>query len=316
MKKHLILLSGLVASSIVLTSFSRPAKDDVGQKYIDAGVNLVDVGEYRLAIKVLRDCDRPFADALRMEAYNGLDRPRKAIRYGVDYLDALGQQEVNDSTITVNSYVTVDVADILDKDWKYAAGQIRKRLAGQEYNTQLQMMLGSLYQINGHYKDAIEHYDKTIEYCESIGLGVFGTDWLYLWKSTCYYGLEDYDNAIKTISQAVDATFGKDYSHLCQRGFYYMQAGKYDEAMADYAKATGINPDNALAYFGKCAILYKQGKSDEAKTEYCKGIKIDPAMESLEYNEVLQEIVTGFSKLYKTDFSKSCHSVYLMRNRV
>ena len=296
MKKYLILLSGLVASSIVFTSFNRPAKDDVEQKYIDAGENLVDVGEYRLALKVLKDCDSPFADAMRMEAYNGLDRTRKAIRYGVEYLDALGQKEVNDSTITVNSYITVDVADILDKDWKYAAGQIQKRLAGQEYNTQLQMMLGSLYQINGHYKEAIKQYDKTIEYCESIGLGVFGTDWLYLWKSTCYYGLEDYDNAIKTISQAVDATFGKDYSHLCQRGFYYMQAGKYDEAMADYAKATEINPDNTLAYFGKCAILYKQGKSDEAKTEYSKGIKIDPAMESLEYNEVLQEIVTEFSK--------------------
>lgn len=295
MKKYLILLSGLVASSIVLTSFSRPAKDDE-QKYMDAGVNLVDAGEYRLAIKVLRDFDRPFADALRMEAYNGLDRPRKAIRYGVDYLDALGRQEVNDSTITINSYITVDVADILDKDWKYAAGQIQKRLAGQEYNTQLLMMLGSLYQINGHYKEAIAQYDKMIEYCESIGLGVFSTDWLYLWKSTCYYGLEDYHNAIKTISQAVDATSGKDYSHLCQRGFYYMQAGKYDEAMADYAKATEINSDNTLAYFGKCAILYRQGKSDEAKTEYCKGIKIDPVMESLEYNEVLQEIVTEFSK--------------------
>ena len=66
MKKYLIFLSGLVASSIVLTSFSRPAKDDE-QKYMDAGVNLVDAGEYRLAIKVLRDFDRPFADALRME---------------------------------------------------------------------------------------------------------------------------------------------------------------------------------------------------------------------------------------------------------
>lgn len=296
MKKSLLLLSGLVASSIVLTSFNRPAKDDVGQKYMDAAVNLVDVGEYKLALKVLKDCDRPFADALRMEAYDRLDRTRKAIRYGVEYMDALGQQDVRDSTIFVNSYVTVDVADILDNDWKYAVSQIQKRLAGQEYNTQLQMMLGSLYQINGQYKKAIEQYDKTIEYCERIGLGVFGTDWLYLWKSTCYYGLDDYDNAIKTISQTVDATSGKDYSHLCQRGFYYMQAGKYDEAMADYAKATEINPDNALAYFGKCAVLFKQGKLNEAKAEYGRGIKIDPEMESLEYNEVLQEIVTGFSK--------------------
>ena len=295
MKKYLILLFGLIGSTIVLVSFSQPAKDD-NERSIKAGVNLVDAGKYRLAIQALKDCDEPFADALRMEAYDGLNRKKKAIRYGVEYLDALGRQDANDSTISVNSYVTVDVADILDKNWKYAVRQIQKRLTGQEYNTQLQMMLGTLYQINGYYNDAIEQYDKTIEYCKSIGLGVFGTDWMYLWKSTCYYGLEDYDNAIETISQAIDATFGKDYSLLCQRGFYYMQAGKYDEARSDYLKATEVNPDNALAYFGKCAVFYKQGKQEEAKEEYDRGIKIDPALECLEYNEVLHEIMTKISK--------------------
>lgn len=295
MKKYLILLSGLVGSTIVLASFSQPAKDD-NEQLIEAGVNLVDTEKYRLAIQALKDCDEPFADALRMEAYNGLNRRKNAIRYGVEYLDALGRQNVNDSTISANSYVTVDVADILDKNWKYAVRQIQKRLTGQEYNTQLQMMLGTLYQINGYYNEAIEQYDKTIEYCKSLGLGVFGTDWLYLWKSTCYYGLSDYDDAIETISQAIEATFGKDSYLLCQRGFYYMQAGKYDEAMSDYSKATEVNPDNALANFGKCAVFYKQGKQEEAKEEYCKGIKIDSAMDCLEYDEELQDIVTRFSR--------------------
>ena len=123
MKKYLILLSGLVGSTIVLASFSLPAKDD-NKQLIEAGVNLVDAGKYRFAIQALKDCDEPFADALRMEAYNGLNRKMKAIRYGVEYLDALGRQNVNDSTISVNSYVTVDVADILDKNWKYAVRQI------------------------------------------------------------------------------------------------------------------------------------------------------------------------------------------------
>ena len=117
MKKYLILLFGLIGSTIVLVSFSQPAKDD-NERSIKAGVNLVDAGKYRLAIQALKDCDEPFADALRMEAYNGLNRKKKAIRYGMEYLDALGRQNVNDSTISVNSYVTVDVADILDKNWK------------------------------------------------------------------------------------------------------------------------------------------------------------------------------------------------------
>lgn len=179
---------------------------------VKAGVNLVDAGEYRLALQALMDSNALFADALRMEAYDGLNKTKRAVRYGVEYLDALGRGNINDITISVSSYVTTDVADILDKNWKYAVRQIHKRLTGQEYNTQLQMMLGILYERNGHYEEAIELYDMTIRYCTRIGLKA---DWLYCWKSDCHYGLQDYENAIRTMSQAVDATFGKDYSHLC-----------------------------------------------------------------------------------------------------
>ena len=293
MKKYLIFLSCLVAGTIVFEAFGRPAEDD-DERLVKAGVNLVDAGEYRLALQALKDCNALFADALRMEAYDGLNMTKRAVRYGVEYLDALGRGNINDTTISVNSYVTTDVADILDKDWEYAASQILKRLDAQEYNPQLQMMLGILYERNGHYEEAIEQYDRTMRYCMRIGLRA---DWLYCWKSDCHYGLQDYENAIRAMSQAVDATFGKNYSHLCQRGFYYMQAGKYNEAMADYSKATEVNPDNALAYFGRCAVFYKQGKQAEAKDGYSRGIKIDPAMDCLEYDEELRDMVTEFSEV-------------------
>ena len=295
MKKYLTLLSVLAISTVVLVSFSQPAKDD-NEQLIEAGGNLVDTGKYRLAVKTLKDCDVLFADALRMEAYDGLNKTRKAVLYGVEYLDELGQQNIKDSTVSLSSYVSTEVHDVLNRNWKYAAIQIRKRLAGRGYNTQLQMMLGSLYQANGHYSEAIEQYDKVIEYCKGIGLKDFGTDWLCVWKSDCYYGLEDYDNAVKTISQAIEANHDRDYYQLCRRGFYYMQQGKLNEAREDYSKASEVNPDNAEAYFGQCAVLYRQGKQDEAKAEYDKGIKIDPAMECLEHNGELQDIVTDFSK--------------------
>ena len=167
---------------------------------------------------------------------------------------------------------------------------------GQECNTQLQMMQGRLYQTNGLYNEAIEQYDKVMDYCRGIGLRDFGTDWLCTWKSDCYYVLEDYDNAVKTISQAIEANNSRDYHQLCRRGFYYMQQGKFNEAMEDYSKAAKANPNNAEAYFGRCAVLYRQGKLEEAREEYGKGIKIDPAMECLEPNVELQEIVIKFTK--------------------
>ena len=295
MRKTQTLLSALIICMTVCSSFTTPQKND-DESPVNTATSLIDAGEYRLALRTLKDCDALFADALRMEAYNGLNRTRKAIRYGVEYLDELGRQHIKDSTVSLSSYVTTEVQAVLSRDWKYASRQIQKRLAGQECNAQLQMMLGSLYQANGPYDEAIEQYDKVMDYCRGIGLRDFGTDWLCVWKSDCYYGLEDYDSAVRTISQAIEANNSRDYHQLCRRGFYYMQQGKFNEAMEDYSKAAKVNPNNAEAYFGRCAVLYMQGKLDEAREEYGKGIKIDPAMECLEYDDELMDIVTEFSK--------------------
>ena len=294
MRKTQTLLSAFIICMTVCSSFTTPQKDD--ETLVNTATSLVDAGEYRLALKTLKDCDALFADALRTEAYNGLNRTRKAIRYGVGYLDELGRQHIKDSTVSLSSYVSTEVQEVLNRNWKYASRQVQKRLAGQECNAQLQMMLGSLYQINGLYDEAIEQYDKVMDYCRGIGLRDFGTDWLCTWKSDCYYRLEDYDNAVKTISQAIEANNGRDYHQLCRRGFYYMLQGKFNEAMEDYSKAAEVNPNNAEAYFGRCAVLYRQGKLEEARDEYGKGIKIDPAMECLEYDDELMDIVTDFSK--------------------
>ena len=295
MRKTQTLLSAFIICVTVCSSFTTPQKND-DESPVNTATCLIGAGEYRLALKTLKDCDALFADALRMEAYNSLNRTRKAIRYGVEYLDKLGRQHIKDGTVSLSSYVSTEVQDVLNRNWKYASRQVQKRLAGQECNAQLQMMLGSLYQINGLYDEAIEQYDKVMDYCRSIGLRDFGTDWLCVWKSNSYYGLEDCDNAVKTISQAIEANNSRDYHQLCRRGFYYMLQGKFNEAMEDYSKAAKVNPNNAEAYFGRCAVLYRQGKLDDARGEYGKGIKIDPAMECLEYDRELMDIVTDFSK--------------------
>ena len=204
MRKTQTLLSALIICMTVCSSFTTPQKND-DESPVNTATSLIDAGEYRLALRTLKDCDALFADALRMEACNGLNRTKKAIRYGVEYLDELGRQHIKDSTVSLSSYVSTEVQDVLSRNWKYASRQIQKRLAGQEYNTQLQMMQGSLYKTNGLYDEAIEQYDKVMDYCRGIGLRDFGTDWLCVWKSDCYYVLEDYDNAVKTISQAIEA---------------------------------------------------------------------------------------------------------------
>ena len=54
---------------------------------------------------------------------------------------------------------------------------------------------------------------------------------------------------------------------------------------------------SADAYFGKCAVLYKQGKLEEVRVEYEKGSWIDPEMECLETeHDDLLDIVERFSE--------------------
>lgn len=159
---------------------------------------------------------------------------------------------------------------------------------------QTAILSGLLYYYHGYYKEALEKFECVDSYY--LSARKFRDDWVCGLVSTCYYKMQDYDSAIEYLTGYLDDAQLYDISVIHDRAFYYMVSGRYEEAMADYERARQMNPSLAKTYFGKCAVLYKQGKQEEAKEEYSKVIEIDPAMECLEYNEVLQEMVTKFSK--------------------
>ena len=117
MRKTQTLLSALIICMTVCSSFTTPQKND-DESPVNTATSLIGAGEYRLALRTLKDCDALFADALRMEAYNGLNRTRKAIRYGVEYLDELGRQHIKDSTVSLSSYVSTEVQEVLNRNCK------------------------------------------------------------------------------------------------------------------------------------------------------------------------------------------------------
>src|ERR1035437_5797924 len=61
-----------------------------------------------------------------------------------------------------------------------------------------------------------------------------------------------------------------------QEGRMLTDSGKYNEAIAAYDKAIGINPQDSLAWNGKGIVLDELGKFDEAIKAYNKAIEIDP----------------------------------------
>ena len=55
-------------------------------------------------------------------------------------------------------------------------------------------------------------------------------------------------------------------------GIIYYEAGKYDEAIAEFKKAISVNPNSLRAYNGLGLVYSEQGKYDLAVRFYQKAI--------------------------------------------
>jgi tetratricopeptide (TPR) repeat protein len=51
-----------------------------------------------------------------------------------------------------------------------------------------------------------------------------------------------------------------------QQGDQYDSKGQYDQALAAYDRALGIDPEDADAWYDKAETLVKMGRGDEART--------------------------------------------------
>ncbi len=60
------------------------------------------------------------------------------------------------------------------------------------------------------------------------------------------------------------------------RGGAYADKGEFDRAIADYTKAIGLYPNDAIAYNNRGSAYYRKGEFDRAIADYTKAIKLDP----------------------------------------
>jgi len=104
----------------------------------------------------------------------------------------------------------------------------------------------------------------------------------YMNRGTAYYLKYELDRAIADWDKAteIDPEYAESYLN---RGVAYKEKGDFERAIREYNKAIQINPDLALAYNNRGNIYKEEKKYDEAISDYTKAIQIDPNL-AMAYN--------------------------------
>ena len=87
---------------------------------------------------------------------------------------------------------------------------------------------------------------------------------------------------IEKLSEDIQENSNND-SNFNQRGNYYYELKKYDEAITDYSEAIRIDSKNATYYNNRGKVYYNLKKYDEAIADYSEAIKLEPK-NSIFYN--------------------------------
>ncbi len=99
----------------------------------------------------------------------------------------------------------------------------------------------------------------------------------YSYRSSvlCFLLLFAFFLACQTNQDNLTPSFSNE-DHIL-KGNSYTDAGDYQNAVLEFTKAIDKNPNNALAYFSRGAVLHLEEQYENAISDYTKAIEIDPS---------------------------------------
>jgi len=121
--------------------------------------------------------------------------------------------------------------------------------------------------------------DQTIEGCTAqIQSGQQTTNNLtveYNNRGFAYFNKGQYDQAMADFNTAIGLN-PNNFRSYTNRGAVYFHQGLYDQAIAEDNKAIALQPDFADAYFNRGGVYEKQGQRDQAITDYLTSLRLNP----------------------------------------
>lgn len=121
----------------------------------------------------------------------------------------------------------------------------------------------------------LEQYEEAVKsYTEAIQLQA-NNSMFYNNRGCAYGGLGEYDKAISDYNKAIELdSFNSTAYH--NRGYTYNNLKEYEKAISDYGKAIELSPNNATAYNNRGSIYIVLGRTDEAISDLNKAIELKP----------------------------------------
>lgn len=163
-----------------------------------------------------------------------------------------------------------------------------------------------IYEEEKDYKNAIEIYEKTIQYLstekDTDGFYHKQIGYNYYKIGSCYRELGDYDKAIENYNKAIEFDPQDTYAYD-NRGDVQYILNRYGEAIESYNKAIEIDPKFKYAYRNRGLAQIVLNKYQEATESFRKYIELAP-------DEVSS--IKSYEKKYNSDDYKNLINFYTM----
>lgn len=123
-----------------------------------------------------------------------------------------------------------------------------------------------VYQQNGQFDQAIEHYTKSLKYNVIDAEVYYNMAVIYFNQTRDSLSLEYYNKALQYREKYPDAYNG--------RGSVFARMNRHDLAFQDFERCLAINPEYALAYKNKASSYFLQNQYDSAIINFKRYVAI------------------------------------------
>ena len=131
--------------------------------------------------------------------------------------------------------------------------------------------------------ERLEEYDEAIESYTVLTQIKYGGAPIYMYIAKIHENNNDTTKKIEAIRNGLKA-YPDDADLVREELSYLLNAGKTDEALANFDKAIANEPNNATLYYNRGLINDQLGNTDAAAADYSKALEVDETFFDAAYN--------------------------------